>query len=311
MLDVMAPGIERAPRRGRCGSPTPSSSRRGTRGKLTHEMRQALRDTAALLSDLGHEVVERDLDFRARDIPVILALHVPRDPRHRRRDRARRSGSSGAPATSRGPGAGHRIGPSTGCSSPSSGSRARIGAAVGRVRRAADADPGRARGHRRSRWRAAARPRHTCGRAAWVPFGVLWNSTGQPAASVPAGFAARRAPAGRPARRPPARRGHAAGAFAGDRGRAAMGTSPSRALSLASVPPPHGGLPYLLRGSGAEGAGQRCGGDGRRAVAVRARGRRPRRPAAPASSAARSSSRSSRRARSCTTSTARCATTST
>ena len=22
----------------------------------------------------------------------------------------------------------------------------------------------------------------------WVPFGVLWNSTGQPAASVPAGF---------------------------------------------------------------------------------------------------------------------------
>jgi amidase len=23
----------------------------------------------------------------------------------------------------------------------------------------------------------------------WVPFGVLWNSTGQPAASVPAGFA--------------------------------------------------------------------------------------------------------------------------
>jgi amidase len=24
--------------------------------------------------------------------------------------------------------------------------------------------------------------------SAWVPFGVLWNSTGQPAMSVPAGF---------------------------------------------------------------------------------------------------------------------------
>jgi amidase len=26
--------------------------------------------------------------------------------------------------------------------------------------------------------------------SAWVPFGVLWNSTGQPAMSVPAGFSA-------------------------------------------------------------------------------------------------------------------------
>jgi amidase len=26
--------------------------------------------------------------------------------------------------------------------------------------------------------------------SAWVPFNVLWNSTGQPAASVPAGFSA-------------------------------------------------------------------------------------------------------------------------
>ena len=39
-------------------------------------------------------------------------------------------------------------------------------------------------------WRAAARPPRTSGRARWVPFCVLWNSTGQPAASVPAGFAA-------------------------------------------------------------------------------------------------------------------------
>ena len=66
----------------------------------------------------------------------------------------------------------------------------------------------------------------------WVPFGVLWNSTGQPAASVPAGFDAQGPAAGRPARRAPARRGHASGARGPDRGRSAVGTSPPARLRL-------------------------------------------------------------------------------
>ena len=65
-----------------------------------------------------------------------------------------------------------------------------------------------------------------------MPFGVLWNSTGQPAASVPAGFAADGPPARRPAGRAPARRGDAADAFPGDRGCAPVGTSPSRGVRL-------------------------------------------------------------------------------
>ena len=41
----------------------------------------------------------------------------------------------------------------------------------------------------------------------WVPFGVLWNSTGQPAASVPAGFSSTgcRWPSSSSARRGPRR----------------------------------------------------------------------------------------------------------
>ena len=69
----------------------------------------------------------------------------------------------------------------------------------------------------------------------WVPFSVLWNSTGQPAASVPAGFAADGLPlavqlVGRP---------HGEGTLltlsAGDRAGAPVGTSPPARRSLASV----------------------------------------------------------------------------
>ena len=37
-------------------------------------MTTALRDTRALLEDLGHEVVEREIDFGPRDVPVIVGL---------------------------------------------------------------------------------------------------------------------------------------------------------------------------------------------------------------------------------------------
>ena len=73
MLDVMAPGIERPPRR-----PLKIAFSEkfppGTRGKLTPAMHAALHDTAELLRDLGHEVEPKDPDFRAQDVPVLVAL---------------------------------------------------------------------------------------------------------------------------------------------------------------------------------------------------------------------------------------------
>ena len=46
----------------------------GTRGTLSPDVSRALESTAELLRSLGHEVVERDIDFRVRDVPVILGL---------------------------------------------------------------------------------------------------------------------------------------------------------------------------------------------------------------------------------------------
>ena len=142
MLDVMAPGIVQ-PERKRLRIAYSEAFPPGTRGKLTHETSAALRDTAELLEDLGHEVVERDPDFRARDLPVILALmfrgirdivlDVERPQRLERRSRhiAR-------------PGVLIRNRPSTTCSGRAADRRARR-PAVGRPRRAADADAVRAR----------------------------------------------------------------------------------------------------------------------------------------------------------------------
>ena len=80
-------------------------SRRSRAGKLdATTSARALRDTAALLNDLGHTVVERDTDLRARDMPVIVALLL-RGIRDIVRRSSARSGSSAARATSRRPGA--------------------------------------------------------------------------------------------------------------------------------------------------------------------------------------------------------------
>ena len=46
----------------------------GTRGRLTPATHAALHDTAELLRDLGHEVEPKDPDFRAQDVPVLVAL---------------------------------------------------------------------------------------------------------------------------------------------------------------------------------------------------------------------------------------------
>ena len=70
----------------------------------------------------------------------------------------------------------------------------------------------------------------------WVPFNVLWNSTGQPAASVPAGFSADRPPAGRPDRRPAARRGDPPVARRAARGGAPVGRPPPAGARKLTAP---------------------------------------------------------------------------
>ena len=87
---------------------------------------------ADLLRDLGHEVVERDPDFRARDVPRDPRADVPRHPRHRGRDRAAAAARAAHPRTSRGPGALVPIGRSTACCAAEQRIAERVGRAVGR-----------------------------------------------------------------------------------------------------------------------------------------------------------------------------------
>src|SRR3954471_14834857 len=159
---------------------------RGTRGTLAPDMSRALEDTAELLRALGHDVVERDIEFGTRDVATIvgllfrgmhdLASEVERPERLERRTRA--IARPGALISDR---------------------------ALERLQRAE-----RELGERLLRLfddhdvlltpvmsRPAVRAGTMEGRGAtvtylwqtgWVPFNVLWNSTGQPSMSVPAGF---------------------------------------------------------------------------------------------------------------------------
>ncbi len=185
MLDVIAPGIARP-------EPKPLSIAyseafpAGTRGKLSPDMLKALRDTRALLEDLGHTVVERDPDFRARDLPVILALMfrgirdivLDVERPHRLERRSRHLGRPGV------------LVPQQAVDTLLKAER-RIAERVGRLWDEHDvllmpmlsepAVPAQLMEGRGATvtylWESG-----------WVPFGVLWNATGQPAASVPAGF---------------------------------------------------------------------------------------------------------------------------
>jgi Asp-tRNA(Asn)/Glu-tRNA(Gln) amidotransferase A subunit family amidase len=186
LLDVLAPGIALPePRRLRIAYSEKFPP--GTRGKLTPEMRQGLRDTKRLLAELGHEVVERDPDFRARDLPIVLAImfrgirdivsEIEHPQRLERRSR-------------------HLARPGRLVSDRTVDrllvAERRIAERVGRLWDevdvllmpilAAPAVPAQLMEGRGATvtylWESG-----------WVPFGVLWNSTGQPAASVPAGFA--------------------------------------------------------------------------------------------------------------------------
>ena len=164
----------------------------GTRGTLSDEVREALHSTADLLRSLGHQVVERDIDFRVRDNPVIIGLifrairdfvqEVEQPQRLERRTRA--LARPGALVSDR--------------------TVERLLKAEGRLRERlgllfADHDvlmtpvmsePAVPAGIMEGRGATATYLWET----GWVPFNVLWNSTGQPAVSVPAGLS----PAGLP-----------------------------------------------------------------------------------------------------------------
>src|SRR3954452_11028650 len=160
----------------------------GVRGRLAPEVSGAVDRTADLLRELGHTVVEQDVDFRARDVPVILGLlfraihdfvaEVDRPARLEHRSRAlARPGRLVSDRTR------DRL---------LDGERA-MAQRVGRLFVDHDvlltpvlSEPAVRAGLMEGRgaivtYEWAAR---------WVPFNVLWNATGQPAASVPAGFSA-------------------------------------------------------------------------------------------------------------------------
>jgi amidase len=164
----------------------------GTRGTLSPDVRAALHSTADLLRSLGHEVVERAIDFRVRDNPVILGLmfrairdfvqEVERPQRLERRTRA--LGRPGALVSDRMVErlleAERRL-----------GERLRLLFAEHDVLMTpVMSQPAVPVGHMEGRGATATYLWET----GWVPFTVLWNSTGQPAISVPAGLS----PAGLP-----------------------------------------------------------------------------------------------------------------
>ena len=160
----------------------------GTRGSLSDEVLGALRGTADLLRTFGHDVVDADLDFGLRDGPIVVGLlfrgirdfvnEVERPQRLERRSRA--LARPGALVSDR-------------LLQRLLDAERRMVDRVGRL--FADHDvllmpvmsqPAVPTGIMEGRGATVTYLWET----GWVPFNVLWNSTGQPAASVPAGFSA-------------------------------------------------------------------------------------------------------------------------
>jgi amidase len=185
LYEVLAPDIEvpeRRPLRIAFSTRFPP----GVLGRLGPATREALLATAELLRELGHEVVARDPDFHAGDAPVILALMfrgirdlVDEIERPRRLERrTRHIARPGRLITDR-------------MVDRLLIAEQRLAERVGRLwdefdvllmpmmsQPAAPAQIMEGRGATVTYlWESS-----------WVPFCVLWNSTGQPAASVPAGF---------------------------------------------------------------------------------------------------------------------------
>ncbi len=192
MLDVLAGegGFEQATRErpGRLRVGVMKDFPVGTRGRLSDDVNGAIDSTADLLRSLGHTLAPAKIDMRVRDAPVILGLmfraiydlvgQVERPQRLERRTRA--FARPGALVSDRmterlREAEGHMV--------------ERIGAVF------ADHDvlltpvssaPAVPAGVMEGRGAVATYFWET----GWVPFTILWNITGQPAASVPTGFSA-------------------------------------------------------------------------------------------------------------------------
>jgi amidase len=158
----------------------------GTVGRLKPEVRGALDGTAELLRSLGHEVSERDHGRDPRDAVTVLgtmfrgirdfAAEVERPQRLERRSRAmaRPGALISARSRERLLAAEHRM-------------AARIGAFFENhevLMTPVMSEPAVPAGLMEGRGAI----RTFLWESSWVPFEVTWNSTGQPAASVPAGF---------------------------------------------------------------------------------------------------------------------------
>jgi amidase len=160
----------------------------GTRGRLSDDVRGALEATAELLRSRGHTVVEREIDMRVRDVPVILGLmfrlihdvvaDTERSQRLERRTRA--FARPGALVSDR---MAERL------RDAERGTVERIGAIFEDhdvLLTPVMSEPAVPAGIMEGRGAVATYFWET----AWVPFTILWNITGQPAASVPAGHTA-------------------------------------------------------------------------------------------------------------------------
>ncbi len=158
----------------------------GTRGRLSEDVRVALDETAALLRSLGHTVEERRIDMRARDVPVIMGLifravrdvvhDVERPQRLERRTRA--FARAGALMSDR---ATERL------LDAERTMAARLTAMFENhdvLLTPVMSAPAVPAGIMEGRGATVTYLWET----GWVPFTILWNITGQPAASVPAGF---------------------------------------------------------------------------------------------------------------------------
>jgi amidase len=166
----------------------------GVRGRLTQDASAALDSTAKLLRSLGHTVVDGAIDMRARDVPVILGLMfrfihdlvegVEHPDRLERRTR-----------TFARPG---------GLVSDRMADRLRRAerAMIARISAIFDthdalltpvmSEPAVPAGIMQGRGATAT----YLWESSWVPFTILWNIAGYPAASVPAGFSGEGLPLG-------------------------------------------------------------------------------------------------------------------
>ena len=157
----------------------------GTRGRLSDDVRDALESTADVLRSLGHTVVDRKIDMRPRDVPVVLGIMfrairdlvdgVERPQRLERRTRAfARPGTLVSDRMS------ERLLAAEGDMA------VRIGSIFDDhdvLLTPVMSTPAVPAGIMEGRGAIATYFWET----GWVPFTILWNITGQPAASVPAG----------------------------------------------------------------------------------------------------------------------------